>query len=88
VKESVAILTGIAHVVFRGLVVSVDRMEKGPSGISALAEAFRTYGMDTEAIVTIQDIVSFLHGRDIDGHIVIDDAMNARIDDYRAAYGV
>jgi orotate phosphoribosyltransferase len=88
VKESAALLSATEGVVLRGLVVSVDRMEKGPSGTSALAEAKTAYGMDTAAIVTIDDIVSFLHNRKIDGTIVIDDAMKATIDEYRARYGV
>jgi orotate phosphoribosyltransferase len=88
VRESVAIMSAVAGIVLRGLVISVDRMEKGPSGQSALSEAKAAYGMDTASIVTIDDIVSFLHKRDIDGKVVIDDAMKARIEEYRAKYGV
>ena len=88
VRESVALLLATAGIALRGLVVSVDRMEKGPSGKSALAEASAAYGITTAAIVTIQDIVSFLHNREIDGTVVIDDAMKTTIDGYRAKYGV
>lgn len=88
VRESVALLSATAGIVLCGLVVSVDRMEKGPSGTSALAEASAAYGITTAAIVTIEDIVSFLHKREIDGKIIIDDAMKAKIDGYRAKYGV
>ena len=88
VRESVALLSATAGIVLCGLVVSVDRMEKGPSGKSALAEASAAYGMNAAAIVTIEDIVSFLHKREIDGTIIIDDAMKAKIDEYRAKYGI
>ena len=88
VRESVAILSATAGIVLCGLVVSVDRMEKGPSGRSALAEASAAYGMNTAAIVTIEDIVSFLHNRKLDGKVVIDDVMKAKIDEYRAKYGI
>jgi orotate phosphoribosyltransferase len=88
VRESVALLSATAGIVLCGLVVSVDRMEKGPLGKSALAEASAAYGINTAAIVTIEDIVSFLHNRKLDGNVVIDDAMKARIDEYRAKYGV
>jgi orotate phosphoribosyltransferase len=87
VKESMAILSGFAGVAVRALVVSVDRMEKGPAGASALNEASRAYGMEAVAIVTIDDIVSCLYKRDIDGATVIDDAVKADIDRYRAKYG-
>jgi orotate phosphoribosyltransferase len=88
VRESATALSATAGIVLRALVVSVDRMEKSPSGTSALAEAKAAHGMDTAAIVTIDDIVSFLHNREIDGKIIIDDAMKTRIDDYRAKYGI
>ncbi len=88
VKESMAILSGFPGIVLRALVVSVDRMEKGPGGASALVEASRAYGMEAVAIVTIDDIVSRLYKRDIDGATVIDDAVKADIDRYRAEYGV
>lgn len=87
VRESAALLTAVPGVVLRGLAVSVDRMEKGPSGASALFEASRAYGMDAIAVVSIEDIVSHLHGRTVDGTVVIDDAMKAKIDAYRAEYG-
>jgi orotate phosphoribosyltransferase len=88
VRESVAIMSGVADIVLRALVVSVDRKEKGPSGESALAEVSRTYGMETAAIVSIDDIVSFLYKREIDGAVIIDDAMKANIGEYRAKYGI
>jgi orotate phosphoribosyltransferase len=88
VRESVAVMSAVAGIVLRALVVSVDRLEKGPSGTSALAEAKAAYGMDAAAIVTIEDIVSFLHNQEIDGKVVIDDAMKVKIDEYRAKYGV
>jgi orotate phosphoribosyltransferase len=88
VRESAAIMSGVAGIVLRALVVSVDRREKGPSGESALAEVSRTYGMETAAIVSIDDIVSFLYKREIDGAVLIDDAMKAKIGEYREKYGI
>jgi orotate phosphoribosyltransferase len=87
VRESAALLAAVPGVTLCGLAVSVDRMEKGPSGESALAEASRVFGMDAIAIVSIDDIVSYLHGRAVDGTVIIDDAMKAKIDVYRAEYG-
>jgi orotate phosphoribosyltransferase len=88
VRESVAVMSATPGIVLRALVVSVDRMEKGPSGESALAEVSRSCGMDASAIVTIDDVVAYLYKRDIDGVVLIDDAMKAAIDGYRAKYGV
>ena len=43
--------------------------------------------MTTRAIVTLDEIVEHLHGREIDGTVVVDDAMLERINAYRAEYG-
>ncbi|MFN0059191.1 MAG: orotate phosphoribosyltransferase [Planctomycetota bacterium] len=87
VRESVAILGAAARVQFAGLVVSVDRMERGTGDATALEELSTTYAMPTFAIVNIDEIMSDLRGRRIDGRVVIDDAAYARLVAYRAEYG-
>jgi orotate phosphoribosyltransferase len=88
VRETVAQLKALADVTFTGLVVSVDRMEKGAGEKSAVQEIREGMGIPVYPIVTLDDIVSHLHGRSVDGKAAIDDAMKARIDEYRAKYGV
>jgi orotate phosphoribosyltransferase len=88
VRESMSILSAAPGVAFSALAVSVDRMEKGPSGASALAEASQAYGMTALAIVSINDIVSYLHNREIDGKVVLDDVSFKRIAEYREKYGI
>ena len=41
----------------------------------------------TFAIVTLDEIVGHLHNRPVDGRVVLDDAMLAAIQSYRAQYG-
>jgi orotate phosphoribosyltransferase len=88
VRESIPLLQSAAKVVFAGLIVSVDRMEKGSGSASALAEVRESFGMPVAAIVTLDEIVAHLHNRPIGGRIVLDDATRARIDEYRGQYGV
>jgi len=88
VRESVAILSSVQGLCFSALAISVDRMEKGPQGISALAEVSQTYGMKTLSIVSINDILAYLHNRPIDGKVVLDDEAMKRIEEYRGKYGV
>ena len=64
-----------------GLVVSVDRCERGTGKKSALDEIRETYGIETCAIVTMKDVVEHLYGT------VIDDAMKEKIDAYYQLYG-
>jgi orotate phosphoribosyltransferase len=87
-RESAALIQSVPGAVIRALAVSVDRMEKGPSGQSALVEAAAAYNIEAVAIVTINDIVSHLHNRPVDGVVLINDAMKMAIGEYRAKYGV
>ena len=71
-----------------GLVVSVDRMERGQGEKSALAEIEETYGLKTTAIVTMAEIVEHLYNREYKGRVIIDDKLKAAIDAYYEQYGV
>ena len=70
-----------------GLVVSVDRMERGQGTKSALKEISETYGMQTAAIVTMAEVIEYLTGTPINGSILIDEAKKAAIDAYYEQYG-
>jgi orotate phosphoribosyltransferase len=87
IRETVPLLRAAATVDLAGLIVSVDRREKGPDGRNALDGLREEFGMSTAAIVTLDDVVGYLHGRSIDGVVAVDDAMKERIDAYRARYG-
>jgi orotate phosphoribosyltransferase len=87
VRESIALLKRMADVSFSALVVSVNRMERGAGEKSALAEIRDSFGIRTIAIVTLDEIVEFLFNKEVDGAMVIDEAMKKRIDAYRQQYG-
>jgi orotate phosphoribosyltransferase len=44
-------------------------------------------GIPIHAIVTITDIKEYLHNKDINGRVVLDDPMLAKIDAYLKEYG-
>jgi orotate phosphoribosyltransferase len=88
VRESVPLLKEQAKVHIEALIVSVDRMERGTGTLSALQEAQGEFGMKTISIVNIEEIVEYLYNKRVHGTILIDDEMKARIDEYRAQYGV
>ena len=87
IGETMPILKAQGDVTVKGLVVSVDRMERGKGTKSALSEIRETYGIETTAIVTMAEVVEHLYNRPYRGRIVIDDAMKAAIDAYYAQYG-
>lgn len=88
IRESVALLDALAKVNYAGVIVSVDRMERGSGSKSALEEIRESFGINIYPIVTLQEVVTHLHNRPVDGRVVLDDAVKGRIDAYRAAYGV
>ena len=89
IEETFPILKAQADVQVKGLMVSLNRMEVGPSGTkAALDEITDTYGCPTAAIVTMAEVVEHLYNRPCQGSIVIDDGMKAKIDAYYETYGV
>jgi len=87
IGETMPILKAQGDVDVIGLVVSVDRMEKGQGTKSALAEIEETYGIKTTAIVTMEEIVEHLYNKPYNGNIVIDDTLKAAIEAYYKQYG-
>ena len=87
IGETLPIIKAQGNVDVCGLVVSVDRMERGQGEKSALQEIQETYGFQTTAIVTMAEVVEHLYNREYRGKIYIDDEMKARIDAYYEQYG-
>ncbi|HBN56596.1 MAG TPA: orotate phosphoribosyltransferase [Lachnospiraceae bacterium] len=88
IQETMPIIKAQGDVSVSCLVVSVDRMERGQGKKSALEEIRETYGIDTTAIVTMEEVVEHLYNRPYKGRIIIDDALKRAIDAYYEQYGV
>ena len=88
IDETYPIITSAADIQVVGLMVSLNRMEVGPSGTkAAIDEVSQRYGFPTGAIVTMDEVVAALHNQPVAGRVLIDDEMKQRIDDYYALYG-
>ncbi len=88
ISETYPIIKAQGNVDIIGLVVTVDRMERGMnSDKSALVEIEETYGMKTTAIVTMAEVVEHLYNRPYNGKVIIDDTLKAAIDTYYEQYG-
>lgn len=87
-EETVPIIRAQADIEIKGLMVSLNRMERGKGEKSALEEIKELYGFDANAIVTMEDVVEYLYNKPYKGNIYIDDTMKSSIDDYYAQYGV
>lgn len=87
IRETVPLLRATADIRLAGLLVGVDRRERGTSEETALAEIRRTYEMPAFAIVTIEEIMQHLVGREIDGRVPLDTAAHDRMVEYLAEHG-
>ena len=87
IRETLPILQARGDVQLKGLVVSVDRMERGTGTKSALEEIRDTFDLPTTAIVTMAEVTEHLYGREYKGRVLIDDQIKAAIDRYYEQYG-
>lgn len=88
IEETLPIIKAQGNVEIIGMVVSVDRMERGQGDKSALKEIEEKYGFPTTSIVTMNDVVEHLYNNPYKGKVIIDDALKTAIDAYYAQYGV
>ena len=88
IEETFPILKSQANVEIKGLMVSLNRMERGlDSEKSALAEIREKYGFEADAIVTMEEVVSCLYNKPYKGTVYIDDTLKSAIDAYYEQYG-
>lgn len=89
IEETFPIIQAQGKVEILGLMVSLNRMERGlSSDASALDEIQAKYGFAANAIVTMEDVVACLYNQEYQGRILIDDALKDKIDAYYEEYGV
>lgn len=88
IYETAPILKAQGNVNIMGLVISVDRMEKGKSEKSAQEEIKEVFDITTYSIVTMQEVVEHLYMKEINGTIYIDESMKESINSYYEKYGV
>ncbi len=87
VKESIQLFKQVADVRMEALFVSVDRMERGSRECTTLRELQEDYGIQVYPIVTIREIIQYLHNQPVEGKVYIDDEMRGRMEDYLDRYG-
>lgn len=81
VRESVAIINGEGASP-AGVLIALDRQEKGPDGQSATQEVRQTYNMPVQSIVSLEQIIEYLKTVQDLGYPV------DTIIEYRKQYGV
>ncbi len=88
IEETFPIIKAQGDVEIKGLMVSLNRMEKGLLGkVSALQEIKDKYNIDAKAIVTMSDVIECLYNKPVNGQVIIDDTIKEAIDNYYKEYG-
>ncbi len=87
IEETYPVIKAQADVEIKGLMVSLNRMEKGQTDKSALEEIKEKYGFGANAIVNMGEVVEYLYNKPYKGQIYIDDGIKKSIDGYYEKYG-
>ena len=82
VRETIELFKHVADVNLTALVVSVDRMERGTGDKTTLDELREEHGIRVFPIVTVREVIAFLHNNPVDGTVDIDDDMKDRREAY------
>ena len=83
-REMLPKLKQTANVEIAGMVISVDRMERGlESNLSAVQEVYKEFGVKVYSIVTMADIISAIEDGVIEGKEYL-----GKMKEYRNLYGV
>lgn len=83
-REMLPKLKAAANVEIAGMIISVDRMERGlESTKSAVQEVYDEFGVKVYSIVTMADIIEAIEDGIIDGKDYLE-----KMKDYRKTYGV
>ena len=83
-REMLPKLKQAANVEIAGMVISVDRMERGlESSLSAVQEVYKEFGVKVYSIVTMSDIISAIEEGIIEGKEYLE-----KMKEYRKTYGV
>ena len=88
IEETFPIIKAQGDVEIKGLIVSLNRMERGKTTRSALEEIQEKYGFPARAIVTMAEATENLYQKPYKGQIIIDERLKASFDAYYKEYGV
>ncbi|HSS46088.1 MAG TPA: orotate phosphoribosyltransferase [Burkholderiales bacterium] len=81
VRESVELIR-LSRAEPCGVAIALDRMERGSGGLSAVQEVHKNYGLPVISIATLDDVLSYLQGREELVHNLL------AVQKYRDMYGV
>ncbi|MBR9691144.1 orotate phosphoribosyltransferase [Candidatus Woesearchaeota archaeon] len=88
VKETVDILKTNGNPKINGIIISVNRKEKGQGEKSAIQELEESLGVKIVSIIDFDEIVELLYNNRVDGKSYIDEKTHNNMMEYKKQYGV
>lgn len=90
IRETFPIITAQADISIVGMMVSLNRLERGleDKTMTALDQLQKEYNFPAYSIVTMDDVMEHLYNKVVNGKVNIDDDIKSRLDAYYAEYGV
>ena len=88
VRESVDLFQANGNPQVRGIVIALHRMEKNNEGVDAIAAIQEQFGIPVFPVVNLNDVLEFLHNKEVEGRVVLGDAEFTAIQEYRKQYGI
>ena len=86
IREVHPLLKKTADVSITDMVISVDRMERGHNGLTATEEMMQEFGITVHPLVTVTEVIEYLHNREVEGRVFIDDEMRKKMEAYINKY--
>lgn len=87
IREAVACVRAAAAVTVSGVVVAVDRQERGRSSRTTATELREELSVPIAPVVTIREVVGHLHGKTVGDVVLVDDVRRAAIESHLAEHG-
>lgn len=87
IRETMALLEKYNKPAVKATIVSVDRMERGTTNLTAIDQARADFGIEVFSIVTVREVISYLHNHPVNGKVLIDDTMKGKMEAYLTEYG-
>ncbi len=87
IRETMGLLEEYNKPAVKATIVSVDRMERGTTDLTAIDQAKADYGIEVFSIVNVREVMEYLHNREVNGKVYIDDDIKTRMEAYLAEYG-
>lgn len=90
IRETFPIITAQADISIVGMMVSLNRLERGleDKTMTALDQLQKEYNFPAYSIVTMDDVMEHLYNKVVNGKVNIDDDIKLRLDAYYEEYGV